>query len=157
MVPNWMYNRPIAHRGYFNEKAPENSLAAFQNAIDHGYAIEMDVQLLKDGTIIVFHDKHLKRMTGFDKDLKEVTYEEIKHLKLLDTDEGIPTFRSFLEFIDGRVPIVIEFKNESTSNLLEEKGYDILRSYRGDYVIQSFNPLSIYWFKSWGRTDKHHN
>ncbi len=146
-VPNWMYKKPIAHRGYFNETAPENSIKAFQNAINRDFAIEMDVQLLKDGTLIVFHDNHLKRMTGLDKFLDEVNYEDIKHLKLLSTDEKIPTFKEFLEYIDGQIPLVIEFKNESKGNLLEEKAYQLLQSYKGDFTVQSFNPLSVYWFK----------
>lgn len=146
-VFEWMYKRPIAHRGYFNETAPENSIKSFQNAIDRSFAIEMDVQLLKDGTLVVFHDDHLKRMTGLDKFLNEVNYNEIKHLTLLSTDEKIPTFKEFLDYIDGQIPLVIEFKNESRSNILEEKAYQLLQSYKGDFAVQSFNPLSIYWFK----------
>lgn len=146
-VPKWMYQQPIAHRGYFNDLRPENSLAAFQKAIDHNFAIEMDVQILGDGSLIVFHDSHLKRMTGYDKALKDVTYQEVKALVLKESQEKIPSFKEFLDFIDGQVPLMIEFKNEGTNNLMEKKAYELLKSYRGDYVIQSFNPKSLYWFK----------
>ncbi len=146
-VPNWMYEKPIAHRGYFNKTAPENSMKAFQNAIDRGFAVEMDVQLLKDNTLIVFHDSHLKRMTGLDKSLDEVSYDEIKNLKLLNTDEKIPTFKEFLDLIDGQIPLMIEFKNETGNHLLEKESYNLLKEYDGEYIIQSFNPLSVNWFR----------
>ncbi|WP_240839556.1 glycerophosphodiester phosphodiesterase family protein [Acidaminobacter sp. JC074] len=146
-IPNWMYDKPIAHRGYFNEASPENSLGAFQNAIDRGFAVELDVQILKDDTLIVFHDENFKRMTGKDLSIYEATYEDIKDLRLLDTDEKIPLFDEFLELIRGQIPLMIEFKNETTSNRLEERGYEALKSYQGPYIIQSFNPLSVWWFK----------
>jgi len=146
-IPKWMYEQPIAHRGLHNQSAPENSMAAFSNAIEKNYAVEMDVQILGDGMLVVFHDFHLKRMTGYDKALKDVTYDEIKSLTLFETQETIPTFQNFLKFIDGRIPLVIEFKNESTSTKMEEKAYEMLKSYKGSFVVQSFNPLSINWFR----------
>lgn len=146
-IPAWMYKNFIAHRGYFNTSNPENSLAAFKRAVEHGYAIELDVQILKDDTLIVFHDTHLKRMTGLDKSLLECTYEDIKGLRLLDTDEKIPTFSECLDLVNGQVPLMIEFKNESQSTHLEETAYEVLKSYTGQYIIQSFNPLSVLWFK----------
>jgi glycerophosphoryl diester phosphodiesterase len=70
----------MAHRG-FSEMAPENTIPAFQMCIDEDFsAAELDVQMLKDGTIIVMHDDNLKRTTGIDKNVWEVTYDEIKDL-----------------------------------------------------------------------------
>ena len=59
----------IAHRGLFDNhsEAPENSLAAFRKAVDQGFGIELDVQLTKDGKLVVFHDFDLKRMCGIHK------------------------------------------------------------------------------------------
>lgn len=145
-IPKWMYE-PIAHRGFFNEAAPENSMKAFQNAIDAGFAVEMDVQITKDKVLLVFHDDNLKRMTGFDGLLREQNYQDIKNLKLLDTDETIPTFEAFLALIDGQIPLMIEFKNETKSNDMECLAYEMLKKYKGPYIIQSFNPMSINWFK----------
>lgn len=146
-MPNWIDEIHIAHRGYFNDTYPENSLGAFQRAIEHGYGIELDVQMLKDGTLVVFHDEHLKRMTGFDGLLTDCDYQSVHQLKLLDSSEGIPTFKEFLELVDGRVPLMIEFKNETRNNSLEKEGYEILKSYKGPYIMQSFNPISVLWFK----------
>ena len=70
----------IAHRGLhnINENIPENTLKAFKNAIKNNYAIELDVHILKDGKVIVFHDKTLFRMTGVNKKIKDMNYDEIK-------------------------------------------------------------------------------
>ena len=79
---NTDYGLPMimAHRG-FSAEAPENTLPAFQKCIDEGFsAAELDVQMLADGTIIVMHDDNLKRTTGVDKNVWEVTYDEIKNL-----------------------------------------------------------------------------
>lgn len=143
----WMYDYHIAHRGYFDDEAPENSLKAFQKAIDRNFAIELDVQLLKDGTLVVFHDKILNRMTGYDAYVKAVTYETIKELSLLNTDQSIPTFEEVLDLVDGQVPLMVEIKNESHYSKTEEKTYELLKNYQGPYVIQSFNPMSLIWFK----------
>ena len=64
---------------------PENSLSAFRNAALEGYAIELDVRPLADGTIVVFHDEALGRMTGADGFISNYTYDDIKDLRLLKT------------------------------------------------------------------------
>ena len=56
--------RPYAHRGLWGEGIPENSLAAFRRAAEHGFAIELDVQLSRDGEVMVFHDYTLDRVCG---------------------------------------------------------------------------------------------
>ena len=79
---NTEYGTPMimAHRGY-SAMAPENTVPAFKMCLDEGVsAAELDVQLLKDGTLIVLHDDNLARTTGVDKNVWEVTYDEIKDL-----------------------------------------------------------------------------
>ena len=94
----------IAHRGLFDrEKIPENSMLAFEKAIEKGYAIELDVNMTKDGYIVVFHDNSLKRMTGIKNDIATMTLSEIKKLKLLGTENRIPTFEDVLLQVSGRV------------------------------------------------------
>ena len=84
----------IAHRGLFDNhsEAPENSLAAFRKAVDQGFGIELDVQLTKDGKLVVFHDFDLKRMCGIHKKLTELTYAELEQYSLKDSTEKIPLF-----------------------------------------------------------------
>ena len=85
---DFLKNRIIAHRGYFDNSLgiPENSLPAFKKAIDLNFAIELDIHILKDNTIVAFHDNNLKRMTGINKPLKDYNYGELKDIKLLDTN-----------------------------------------------------------------------
>ena len=132
-----------AHRGLHGETVPENSLLAFDLAAKEGYGIELDVQLSADGEVMVFHDYRLARMTGCEKKLCELTAEELSALRLKDTDEKIPTFREVLALVDGRVPLLVELKGESTDTSLCPKVAELLREYGGAYCIESFNPLLV--------------
>ncbi len=143
----WLTKIPIAHRGLHNEKYPENSLAAFLNAADRGFAIELDVRGLDDGTVVVFHDEGLSRMTGTDGYLSNLKHEDIKGLKLLKSDQGIPLLSEVLAAISGRVPLLIEIKNTNKVGSLEQSIIKILDGYKGDVAVQSFNPYSMEYFK----------
>lgn len=142
----WLCNKYIAHRGLHNELVPENSLASFENAIKHGYAIEIDVRPLSDGTVVVFHDETLGRMTGADGFISNYSYDDIKSLRLLKTNERIPTLEEVLSFVDGRTPILIEIKNMGKVGF-EKNVWKAISKYKGEYAIQSFNPYSLEWFK----------
>lgn len=135
----------IAHRGVYNinEGIPENSMLAFEKAIEKNYIIELDVHVLNDGKVVVFHDDNLKRMTGMDKNLNEMIYDEIRLLKLQKTDQKISLFEDVLKLIDGKVPILIELKYDTKCGLLEEKVVELLKKYKGIVAIESFNPFSI--------------
>lgn len=145
---SWLVEIPIAHRGLDNGDVVENSMEAFQNAIDKGYAIELDVQFSKDKEIVVFHDDNLLRMTNDDRDVKDVDYEELKNLKLEGSDETIPTLKEVIELVDNQVPILVETKDSEDAIKLAEKTYDIMEDYKGRYAIQSFNPFILEWFKN---------
>lgn len=140
----------IAHRGMHNidKGIPENSLKAFGEAINHNYLIELDLHILKDGKVVVFHDDNLSRMTGVNKNIKDCVYDDIKNLKLQNTDYYIPLFTDVLSLIDGKVPIVIEFKYDVKAGILEQETMKLLDDYKGEYVIKSFSPFSVFWMKS---------
>ena len=133
-----------AHRGLYGNGVPENSLRAFSLACEAGYGIELDVQLSLDGEVMVFHDDSLARMTGCDKLLCRTDASELQKLRLLDSEETIPTLQQVLETVNGRVPLLIELKGESTKCDLCEKVASILREYRGPYCIESFNPVLLH-------------
>ena len=142
--PSEVLLRDYAHRGLHNGKdAPENSLAAFEAACQKGCGIELDVQLSRDGKVMVFHDYTLIRMTGCDKKLCELDAEELTSLTLGDSDQRIPTFREVLALVNGRVPLLVELKGENFDTSLCKKVADLLRKYQGPYCIESFNPLLI--------------
>ena len=139
--------RPYAHRGLFNEKIPENSLAAFARAAEAGFAIELDVQLAKDGTVMVFHDYTLTRMCGEDIKLSDLTAAELAEKRLKGSAEHIPTLAEVLAVVAGRVPLLVELKGESTDTALCAPLAALLDAYKGPYVIESFNPMLLRWFK----------
>ena len=122
---------------------PENSLAAFTQAVDAGFGIELDVQLSADGKVMVFHDYTLNRMTGQDGKLCEHTAAQLQALFLSGTDQTVPTFEQVLALVNGKVPLLIELKGEDLNTALCKKTADLLKNYRGAYCIESFNPLLI--------------
>lgn len=132
-----------AHRGLHGNGIPENSLAAFSRACEKGYGIELDVQLSKDGVVMVFHDETLSRMTGIEKKLSALSAKELQTLSLTGTEETIPTFTQVLSLVNGRVPLLIELKGENFDTSLCQKTAELLASYQGDFCIESFNPLLI--------------
>lgn len=144
----WIAKMPIAHRGLFDENIPENSLASFKNAIKNKVAIELDVTMLADGNIVVFHDKKLARMTGQNGFISNCTYEEISKFNLDGTKEKIPTLKDALDTIAGKVPILIEIKNFGKVGQLEKEVWKVLQNYEGEYAISSFNPYTLEWFKN---------
>lgn len=137
----------IAHRGLHNEKYPENSIGAFKRAIRKKCIIELDVHLLKDGTVVVFHDDNLYRMCGKRKNIKDYSYDELRKIKLKGTNYTIPTLESVLNLVNGSVPIIVELKYDLKAGLLEEKVCELLDDYSGKFCVKSFSPFSILWFK----------
>lgn len=141
----------IAHRGLHAPvgDAPENSLGAFRAAIDAGFAIETDIHVTRDGEVIVFHDDTLTRMCGDDRRPEDLTLEELRQFRLAGSGEGIPTFREFLDTVGGKVPLLIEFKctDRATCVRLCAAADEILSGYTGDYLIQSFYPFVLRWYR----------
>ena len=132
-----------AHRGLFNNDGglPENSLGAFQAAVDNRYGIELDIQLSKDKIPMVFHDATLKRVCGIDAKLADYTCEELQQMKLLGTEYTIPTLKEVLELVDGRIPLLVEFKPGNTE--LCDIACPILDEYNGMFCVESFDPFVL--------------
>ena len=145
----WLVTKPIAHRGFWSADIPENSLAACESAITKGYAIELDLRQLDDGTVVVFHDESLSRMTGKDGYVSALKKSELKNYPLINSNNNpqhIPTLEEVLKFVDGRVPVLIEIKNSGKAGIFEQAVIDILVNYTGEIAIQSFNPYSLGYF-----------
>ncbi len=142
----WLVQQPIAHKGLHSATIPENSMGAFAKAVETGYPIELDVQIIADGTIIVFHDASLSRLTDNDGYVKFLNKEDLKYLSLKGSDEKIPTLEEVLRFVDGRVPLLIEIKNEGKVGALEKGVMEMLANYKGEFAVQSFNPYVLEYF-----------
>jgi len=138
-----------AHRGLFDNEAqaPENSLNAIREAIKAGYGIEFDVQLSKDDVPVVFHDADLKRMCGVDGKVWDYTLEELQKMKLANSDQTIPTLAQVLEEVDGKVPLIVEYKMDRVDTKVCELGNKLLAVYEGIYCIESFHPFAVKWYR----------
>lgn len=158
MIMPRMFRRPdrapfmgvlYAHRGLHDNAsdAPENSMAAFQKAVEAGFGIELDVQLSKDKVPVVFHDFTLKRICGVEGRVADYTYEELQQFSLCESQEKIPKFEDFLKMVDGRVPLIVEYKIPGTRTDVCPIADKLLQEYKGVYCIESFNPLGVLWYK----------
>ena len=140
---------PIAHRGLHDDIREENSISAFKAAIEHGFAIETDVHLLKDGVVAVHHDNSLKRVCGKDVKIESLTSKQLKDYPMTLGGEIIPTLPEMLKLVDGKVPILIELKtlcgwrNNSLAKavLRDLKDYP----YKDVIALQSFDPFAVKW------------
>ena len=138
-----------AHRGLHdhNDKVPENSLEAFRLACEHGYGIELDVQLTKDRQVVVFHDETLKRMCAQPGCVRDYTFQELQSFALAKTEQKIPLFSEVLSLINNRVPLIVEIKIHENSTTVCEKVNELLKQYQGPYCIESFHPFALRWYK----------
>ncbi|HAM63375.1 MAG TPA: glycerophosphodiester phosphodiesterase [Erysipelotrichaceae bacterium] len=146
---DWLTSTLIAHRGVHDNEngTPENTLAAFKSAIDHGLIIELDVQSTKDDRIVVVHDDDLERLLGLAGKVKEYTYDEIIQRKILNSDQTIPLLSDVLDLIDGKVPVLIEIKNDQEVGEFESRVAQILEDYEGRFAVIAFNPYTLRWFR----------
>ena len=140
----WSY----AHRGLHGRGVPENSMEAFRRAKEAGYGVELDVHLLADGNLAVIHDARLKRTTGAEGLIEDLTTQQLKNYRLEDTEETIPEFREVLELFAGQAPLIVELKCERNNYAaLCETACRILDSYDGIYCMESFDPRCVYWLR----------
>lgn len=139
---------PFAHRGLHGDGRPENSLAAFEAAIERGHGIELDVRLTLDGRAAVFHDEALDRLTGAQGMVARLTSDELKALELRGGGgERIPILEDVLVLVHGRVPLLIELKapRASAARLCATVART-LHGYLGPVGVMSFNPEVGDWF-----------
>ena len=139
-----------AHRGYHDKPAiPENSMAAFRRAIEYGLPTEIDVHLIADGSLVIFHDDDLERETGVKGVIEDYDLVNLRKLRLEGTDEVIPTFDEVLDlYEDTGLPLLIELKvNRKNYGPLSRAVAERLDSYTGPFAVQSFDPRVLLEFK----------
>lgn len=140
----WKY----AHRGLHDETKPENSMAAFRAALEGGFGIELDVHLLKDGTLAILHDSDLKRVTGQEGRIEDLTADDLGQYRLNGTEQTIPTFRQVLELFDGKAPMIVEVKSAGGNfAALTKATCEMLDRFPGTYCVESFDPRCVRWLK----------
>jgi len=145
---SWLKEDLIAHRGLYNNiDVPENSKKAFIKAIESNYSIELDVLMLKDHHIVCFHDFNLERLTKLNKNINQVTIDEIKDLKLLNSLESICTLSDAIKEIDSKVNLLIEVKPFGDIKTTIKEVMKVLKDYKGNYAVFSFHPYVPYYLK----------
>lgn len=136
-----------AHRGLhdLSQGIPENSLAAFRRAVDHGFGAELDVHLMADGNLAVVHDSDLTRVCGKKVRIEDLTAADLKDYPLQGTAETIPLFRDVLPIFAGKTPLIVELKVEGNAAALAEAACKLLGQYQVDCCIESFHPMALRW------------
>lgn len=144
------YRAPFAHRGFhdLSEGRSENSAAAFAAAVQRGYGIELDVQLSADGQAMVFHDYALDRLTEAKGPVRLLSAADLGEITLKGGSDKIPTLQAVLDQIAGRVPVLVEIKDQDGGmgddlGPLEEATAKILNAYGGEVAVMSFNPHAV--------------
>lgn len=148
-LPQSLLARPITHRGLHGQAPghPENSLPAFKAAIAHGFGIELDLQLSRDGEAMVFHDYSLERLTDTRGPVAQRSARELGAIALKGASTHIPTLREVLALVAGRAPLLIELKDQDGAlgpnvGRLEAATAAALADYEGEAALMSFNPHS---------------
>ena len=140
----------FAHRGLHDIKrgVVENTLPAFAAARDEGFGMELDIRFSKDMQLVVFHDDDLMRLAGDARRVRQLTLAELRAIPLAGLDSArIPTLREVLDMVDGKTPLLIELKSGPDNARLCQALMDMLADYRGEYLVESFNPLIVAWFR----------
>lgn len=146
-LPPRFFELPFAHRGFHGAAGPENAWSGFQAAIDAGYGIELDVQLSSDGQAVVFHDYVLDRLTAEVGLVRDRSLAELQEIALDGSTDTIDALGDVLDWIDGRVPVLVELKDQSrnlgsTDGVLEAAVAEVCRD-QTDIAVMSFNPHMV--------------
>ena len=135
-----------AHRGLHDaaQGIPENSMAAFRRAVEHGFGAELDVHLMADGNLAVVHDSDLTRVCGKKALIEDLTAADLKDYPLMGTQEYIPLLHNVLALFEGKTPLVIELKVERGNyDALTDAVMAALEGWNGTYCVESFHPAVL--------------
>ena len=143
---DWLRAVPFAHRGLHGPVGDglENSLAAVRAAVRGGYGIEVDVQPSADGVPMVFHDASLMRMTGRRGRTWQRPADVLGALRLGETEDTIPTLDAVLAEVGGKVPLLVEIKQDAPDPIaLADAVAARLGAYGGPAAAMSFSPAVV--------------
>lgn len=144
----------IAHRGLWNKDVPENSLKAFELALKNNVAIECDIHLTKDNNLVVIHDSDLRRLTGKDGIVEELTTAEIKENYSFKDGQKIARLEEVLDLVNEQVPIFIELKtyNDNFIEIAKTTKEVLLKRIKDkrNFILISLDPRPLLPFKKSG-------
>lgn len=138
----------IAHRGIKTDTIIEHTIPAFSLALKKNVPIELDIHLLKDGNIVVYHDNDLRILMGINRKISSYSYNELKKLTFPNTNTQIPLLSDVFNLIKGKVLLVIEIKRTTICNTQKycQKIVKLLKQYPYEIIIQSFDIKIVHWF-----------
>lgn len=145
----WFKEDYFAHRGLHNFQCPENTLAAIKHAVLKGYSVEFDVQITKDNHLIVLHDENLKRLCNRDINIKNSNYDDIRYLKINNSNETIPLLRDVLNEIPLKTKVLIELKSSNRNKRFVKTFLDMMENYETEFAVLSFDPRIVYILKKY--------
>ncbi len=141
---------PIAHRCLHDIRVgrPENSWEALEAAVAAGLPVEIDLQLSADGQAIVFHDAHMDRLTARTGRVADYAASDLQKIPLKGGQKTIPLLSDFMAHVAGRIPVLIEIKDQDGALGNAESGIEAatiaaLDRYQGTVALMSFNPHII--------------
>lgn len=142
---DWLFERPIAHRGLHDRALGviENTPSAVARAIERGYAIEIDVRESADGEAVVFHDDDLDRLTEATGPVAARTLAELRAAPFRETSDRIWTLDQCLDIVAGRTPLVVEIKSGRSHERLTQRVADRLTARGGPVAAKSFDPRVV--------------
>lgn len=144
----WLTQAPIAHRGYhWIDGVDENTFEAFEQAKKRSIAIECDLHLSRDGEVFIHHDEDLFRMTGVNKKISELDSSELRLIRTTNSERGVLSLTELLSLVDSKVPLVLELKKTRKDYLLEREVLKTMKTYFGEYSLQSFHPLALLYLR----------
>lgn len=133
---HWLFNTPIAHRGICSSLIPENSIESFNECVNKGVGIEADFVYYKGGVRCYHSDRASNRLGQPTSCAQKIPIEDSI------------TLTQFLNIVDGKVPVIFDIKDAHFSNRRLEKLFmEELKDYKGEFVVQSFNPRVVSWFE----------
>jgi len=149
-LPAAFLGPPIAHRALHDAASgrPENTRGAIVAAIEAGYGIEIDVQPSAEGVPMVFHDEALYRLCGRPGLIADTAAVELAGMAVQGTRETIPRLADVLALVAGKVPILVEIKDQTGVLGPVDGGFERavaaeLAAYLGPVAAMSFNPHAV--------------
>jgi len=142
----WIAARPVAHRGFHDAERGivENTASAFAAALDHGFAMECDVQITADGEAMVFHDDTLDRLMEGSGRLDGLTRAALQAVPMKLGRDRMITLGELCDLVAGRSPLIVEIKAAwSNDRRLETRVAQVLGAYKGPVAVMSFDPGSM--------------
>lgn len=145
-APDWLTARPVAHRGLHTAARGviENMPSAITAAVNGNFAIEVDLQLSRDGEAMVHHDYKLGRLNEGSAQLIDMTAGELKAVNFKTTSDRMMTLGDLCDLVGGRVPLVLEIKSTySGDRELAARMAQVLSGYSGPAAAMSFDPDQV--------------